>query len=206
MLYEQYGSNKLTLTILKSGDGTYHFAKLQAALEDLNSKKDLVPKPIVIEEYVPDPEPAPGKKNLDFKTAPEQLIEIRNDKTKRYAQARKLHETIRILDSQDHRLAAALELLDHMDYVNNCWEAIDKFMHTGELITLPQEEKAPAVVDLSLAKLLRERANLPSYASKAKKAAESAKTAASKLKYTMRFEWFEKRLLAVNERLKNELV
>lgn len=204
LLYEQYGSNVLILTILKSGCSTYHFAKLQAALEDLNTKPDLIPKPIVISEYIPEPAAAPGKKSLDFKTAPEQIIDIRNKKNQRFAQARKLHETIRIMDDEEHRLTAALELLDHMDYVNSCWESIDKFLDTGEIKPLPQQEQAIPVDQLGLKELIKEGNNLPSYICKEKKKVKLGKAPAKQLKATIKVEWFEKRLKEVKERLQNE--
>ena len=201
LLYEQYGSNPVILTILRSGSGSYHFSKLQTAIEQLNQKTDLVPKPIVIAEFVKEPAPKPGNKIKDFKSAPDQIIDIEREKSQRYAQARKLHETIRIMDDKDHRLAAALELLDHMDFVRTCWDSIDLYNETGEVKPLPQEQEATPVDRLSVPELLKEQKNLPPNISKDKKKAAAASTAALKLKFSMRMEWRIERLQQINERL-----
>ncbi len=65
--------------------------------------------------------------------APEQIQQIRNEKNRRYAQARKLHESIRMMDSREHRLQAGLELLDHMHVVNDARSAIDEWSRSGQI-------------------------------------------------------------------------
>lgn len=169
-LYEQYGDNKTMLALVKSGSTPFHFTKLQAALQLLNQRADLVPKPIVIGQFKPDPINVPNSKEaIDFKDAPEKILEIRAQKTLAYAQARKLHESIRMMDSREHRLKAALELLDHMDFVNESWAIIDEWKEKGTIRETVVKEQAAKLSTLTQAQLLKEQALLGPNITKDKK-------------------------------------
>lgn len=206
LIYEQYAANKVLLALLKSGSSSYHFNKLQKALEDLSLREDLVPIPIVIGEYVPEEITSPGKAGFDFKSAPEVIVDIRNNKNKSFAQARKLFEVIRVIDSQEHRLQAGMELLDHMDHVQESWGAIDTWRETGEVKQIASEAEVRDVASLTLVELLREQANLMSNISKDKAKILSTTRPGMKLKASARLNFREKRLAQVRERLGNELV
>lgn len=176
-LYQQYGDDKLVLTIINSGSSSYHFSKLHEALDKLNAQSNLEPKRITF-VAPPPPEPdvsaggTPGaiskvKTNLDV--APPEIRAIRDDKNLMHAEARHLHTMLRLMDSKEHRLEAALKILDNMDKVNESWVAMDEWERTGVITKLQQEETIKAVNELSTQELFKEIKNLPSSISKARK-------------------------------------
>jgi hypothetical protein len=206
LLYEQYGTNPVILALLKSGSGSYHLSKLIIALEALNKQTDLVPKPIVFEEYVAEPTTIHGKEQFDYASAPDKIIEIRDNKNKEYALARKKHEAIRVMDDQQHRLQLGLEILDHMDTVETSWSVIDLWTESGEVRKMEESNTEQDISTLSLAMLSKEENNLKSYISKDKKRLKEATTDKNKVKISQRLDLRNKRLALVRERLKNELI
>jgi hypothetical protein len=206
LIYEQYGTNAVLLALLRNGSSSYHFTKLQKALEDLNLRDDLEPKPIVIGEYVPEEVTNARVTKLDYKSAPEVIVDIRDNRNKSFAQARKLHETIKILDLKDHRLQAALELLNHMDHVQESWKTIDAWQATGEIKEVVAQATVPEVSTLTHAQLLREHGNLMSNISKDKALILETTKASLKLKASARLKFREARLIQIRERLKDEAV
>jgi len=202
-LYEQYGDNRLLKTIINSGSSAYHFGKLLAGLQEVNKKSNLIPAPIVIGDYVA-PAPDPARHQVDFATAPEKINQIRDEKAARYAQARKLHESIRFLDSADLRLQAALELLDHMDFVNDSWAIIDEWKETGKIHEIAKKQAEATVDELSLEDLIKESKNLPSYITKARKKLPGITKPAAQVKAAARLEQLINRFNAVKTRLAKE--
>lgn len=166
-LYEQYGSDPVVLAVIRTGSGTYHFSLLLEALEELNAQTNLQPKPITIPEVVMSKREAKG--SPDLLGAPDELWQVRADKNLAYAQARALHERIRVMDSRDHRRDAALELLNKMDEVADAWQVLDEWKATGRVRELRKSETTKGVSELSLAELIKQEKNLQTYISKAKK-------------------------------------
>lgn len=207
MLYEQYGDDRLVLTIIKSGSGSYHFNKLKEALELVNTKTNLVPKPIVFVEPVQeDFAPAAGalvKPNLDH--APAEVRKIRDDKNKLYAEARHLFVTIKSLDSDELRLNAAIKLLENMDDVAESWHALDTFNKTGEILKIEHDKIIAEVKDLSTVDLLKELKNLPPNISKARGNCAKANDPIKKAKYQVKIQHLITRLTEVQRRV-NEFV
>lgn len=200
-LYEQYGENKAVLALIRSGSGSFHLAKLKEGLEKLNLLANLEPKPIVINDYHrPEPAAAPGKTNPDFTSAPDQILRIRNEKNEKYAQARKLHETIRMMDSRQHRLQAGLQLLDLMDEVNESWSIIDEWKEKGTIREKMLADTEKSVAELTLAELLQESRNIPPNITKDRKKLPTA-TDAKKVDIALRLEAREARLKAIKKRL-----
>lgn len=170
MLYEQYGDDALVLTIIKSGSGSYHFSKLKEGLEKLNEQSNIQPKKIVLDVPVhQEPVKYETKEKVNLDNAPAEIWEIRNQKNLEFAYARQLHLNIKLMDSVDHRLEAALQLLDHMDYVNKSWLIIDEWNKSGIVTKMEQEAVEQSVADLTTQDLLKELKNLPSSISKARK-------------------------------------
>lgn len=202
-LYEQYGNSASLLALIRSGSGNYHLSKLKEGLELVNKQCNLEPKPIVVGTYVKPEKPDLSKKNPDLANAPDAITEIRDEKNSRYAQARRLFENIRIMDSREHRLQAGLELLDHMDFVNDSWEVIDEWKESGKVREIQKVEAEKEVAELTMTELVKESNNLPTYISKDKKNLAAAKTPASKSKYANRLEWHEHRLRLVKKRLES---
>lgn len=183
MLYEQYGDDQLILTIIRTGSGNYHFSKLLEGLEELNKLSNLEPKAIQFTE------PTPLDDRADkWKGAPDPILEIRNNKNHRYAQARKRFETIRVMDSQDHRLTAALELLEDMDFVNESWGVIDEWRESGLIREIKKKEEERKVSELNVQELIQQSKNLATYISKDKKKLESASEPKKQLKIRARLE------------------
>ena len=203
LLYEQYGTDKVLRVLLCSGSTSFHFSKLQLALEGLNKLANLEPQPVIIGEIQP-------SKNSDplsgFENAPDKILEIRNTKNRRYAQARRLFEAIRVMDSQNHRLEAALELLDHMDYVSEAWQAIDEWREVGKVREFQEHENEAAVSELTLTELLKEANNLPPNISKDRGRLKSAKSPIKEAEIAERLRKREQRLELIRRRLKDELV
>lgn len=199
-LYEQYGDNKAVLALIRSGSGSFHLAKLKEGLEKLNLLANLEPKPIVINDHRPEPAAAPGKTNPDFTSAPDQILRIRNEKNEKYAQARKLHETIRVMDSRQHRLQAGLQLLDLMDEVNESWSIIDEWKEKGTIREKMLADTEKSVAELTLAELLQESRNIPPNITKDRKKLPTA-TDAKKVDIALRLEAREARLKAIKKRL-----
>ena len=214
-LYEQYGSDRVLLALVKSGTGPYHFQKLRAGLELLNKNSNLVPKPIIIGALATEaPNPIPHVRenirnskflNPDLTNAPDEITKIRDEKNKRYAQARRLFETIRVMDSREHRLQAGLELLDHMDFVNDSWSVIDEWKESGKVREIKQAETEKEAAALALPELLKEAQNLPTYITKDRKKLAAAKTDKEKMKISLRLEFRIKRLDLIKTRI-NEIV
>ena len=205
LLFEQYGDNKVTLTLINSGNSSFHQQQLFKALQKINLQVDLQPKKIVIGN-MPTPEKENhGKTVIEYKTAPEQILNIREQKSARFAQARKLHESIRIMDSQEHRLEAALQILELMDEVNEAWAIIDQWNENGEIIAQKQKEQVKAIEEMNIHELLREKANLSPNISKDKKRITTAKNEKERLKYTQKYEDRKERLALVLERIANAI-
>jgi len=206
LLYEQYGTNRVTLRILSSGSSSFHFSKLQAALEEVNKQSNLEPKPIVLPEHhliVPE---RPGDRVSEYKDAPDKILEIRNEKNRHYAQARRLFETARVLDSQSQRLDAALQILDHMDYVGEAWAAIDDWKKDGRIREIAQKQAEKDVSELSLVELIKEEKNLGPNISKDKGRLEAAESSKKKIEIAERLKSREIRLDLIRRRLRDELV
>jgi hypothetical protein len=201
LLYEQYGDSRVLLTLLKSGSGSYHFSKLKEGLEKVNKKANLVPKQVVVGNYLPAEKSDLSKKNPDFTDAPAEIEKIRQEKSKRYAQARDLFANIRFMDSRENRLRAGLELLDHMDFVNDSWLVIDEWKETGKVLELKKVETEKEVADLSVAEMLKEVKNLPTYISKYKQKLKNAKAPALKSKFAKKLEAMQHRFNLIKQRL-----
>jgi len=206
LLFEQYGDDRVLLALLKSGSTSFHFSKLQTALERLNKKSNLEPKQIVIAEKITDVLERPDQRPIGYENAPNKILEIRNLKNKRYAQARHLFESIRVLDSKELRLQAGLELLDHMDYVADAWGAIDDWKENGRIRELAQKETEKEVADLTFIELVQESKNLPPNISKDRTKLKEANDPKKQTKIATRLEARERRLEMVKRRLANELV
>lgn len=206
-LYEQYGEDRLILTIIKSGSGSYHFNKLKEALEFVNTKVNLVPKQIVFVE--PTPVETITQRGTLVKTnvdnAPPEIRKIRDDKNKLYAQARHLHQAITALDSDELRLEAALQILDNMDGVNERWVALDNWKVTGEVMDIAQNKTLEEVKELSTNDLLKEQKNLPTYISKARANVKKTNDPVKKAKYQLKVQHLISRLTEIQRRV-NELV
>lgn len=65
------------LNLIKSGSGSYHQAKLRAALEMLNTKSNLIPKPIVIPVIPAGTRTQQNENHTKYANAPDKIIEIR---------------------------------------------------------------------------------------------------------------------------------
>lgn len=200
MLYEQYGSDPLILAIIRTGTGNYHFSKLLQGMEELNKLSNLQPKQITFK----DPPPLDDQTDK-WKYAPDPILKIRNEKNYRYAQARKRFETIPLMDSQDHRLAAALDLLDDMDFVNESWGAIDQWRENGTIREMRKIEQVQEVSELSLKELLKQSKNIATYISKDKTALRNTDSPKGQIKLKARLEIRESKLQEINRRI-NELV
>ncbi|SDG67812.1 hypothetical protein SAMN05421827_109130 [Pedobacter terrae] len=200
LLYDQYGDNKSLSALFKSGSTSFHLSKLTAALAALNLKANLEPKPIIILE-APEPEPSPEKMRISYDSAPDQIIQILEKKRFNYAKARRLFEAVRVMDSQQHRLDAAIEILDLMDEVNEAWAIIDEWNDTGHLREQEQKQVVVDVQHMSLQQLLKEKANLGPNISKDRKKLKVADSDKSRLKITQRIEAREARYKLVLERI-----
>lgn len=206
LLYEQYGSSRAILRILSTGNSSFHFAKLQAALEEVNKQSNLEPKPIVLPEHHLIAPERPGDRLSEYKDAPEKILEIRNEKNRHYAQARRLFEQIRMLDSQAQRLDAGLQILDHMDYVSEAWSAIDEWKKDGRIREIAQKQAEKEVAELSLVEMIKEEKNLRTYISKDKAKLETAESSKKKIDIAERLQARSRRLDLIRGRLQNELV
>jgi hypothetical protein len=201
-LYQQYGSDPVTLALINSGSTAYHFNKLFQALTELNKKVGLEPKQIVIGDFHPEPVSSPsGKSNPDFAGAPEKILQIREEKNRRFAQARKLHESIRLMDSREHRLKAAVELLNHMDFVNECWSIIDEWRDHGHVRHQEEIKQAADVSDLTEAQLIREKTNLASNITKDRAKLQACKDPRKQVKLSQRLQARTIRLEQIRRRL-----
>jgi hypothetical protein len=200
-LYEQYGTDRVILALIRSGTGSYHYAKLRAGLEAVNKNSNLQPKPIVVSQLLPEISSGEGKKNPDFTGAPDEIEKIRTEKTVRYAQARDLFANIRYMDSRENRLQAGLELLNHMDFVNDSWLVIDEWKETGKVLELNKKETEKTVSELTMAELLKESKNLPTYISKTSRKLKDAKSPALKVKFAKQLEERKHRFDLVKKRL-----
>src|SRR3546814_10212948 len=81
-LYEQYGSDPVVLTLIRTGTSHYHLSKLVAALEELNRQANIQPKPIVIGDLMATHS---AKSSPDLVGAPAEIWDIRAEKNLAYA-------------------------------------------------------------------------------------------------------------------------
>lgn len=203
-LYEQYGDSSTMLKLVKSGSGPFHMAKLKEALEKINERANLVPKPITIPHVVIAQVAAPDKfDQVNYDTAPEQIRMIADNKTEKYARARALFEKIRHMDSQDHRLKAGLELLDLMDEVNDAWSVIDEWKDSGNIREEQKKAAKAEVAALTIQQLIREAKNLPTYITKDQQKLSGSLTDRQRVKVAQRLQEYKDRLKLVKERLGN---
>jgi hypothetical protein len=173
---------------------------LVEGLKLINQQSNLEPKPLEIATVQPSVT-ASAKIKTDYLSAPEQIQRIVNDKNSEYAQARQLFEKIRLMDSREHRLQAGLQLLDLMDSVNEKWSLLDEWRDKGNIREQQMEETGKSVDELSIAELMKESKNLPTYISKDKKRLDGKLVDAKKVKICARLEINIKRLELVNKRL-----
>jgi hypothetical protein len=204
LLYEQYGESKTLLTLFNTGSTNFHFKKLLAALEDLNKLANLEPKQITIPNVIAPIKEIGGKYGVDFESAPEAIQEIIKNKNDHYARARKLHESIRIMDNQEHRLEAGLQLLKHMEYVYDAWSAINEWKDNGRIRELEKEQTEIAVSELTTAQLYKELANLAPNISKDKTKLKTIKEPKKQAEVANRLQDREHRLKLIKERISNE--
>jgi hypothetical protein len=162
LLYEQYGNNRVTLALISSGSGSYHLSKLITALADINSRPEIKPQQIAIAKVVAVPMPVvkASKEAIDYKDAPQLILDIRAQKTENYATARKLHESIRFIESKEHRCSAGLQILDLMDEVSEAWGIIDEWKEKGHVRAVEQKKQMAAVSEMSHLELLQEEKRL----------------------------------------------
>jgi hypothetical protein len=213
MLYEQYGSDRLILTIIRTGSSTYHFQKLLQGMEALNKLSNLKPKAIHHEPApVQEPPrlvvgelPPVEKRPEQWKDAPDPILEVRDEKNRRYAKARKLFEMIRVMDSQEHRMEAALELLDDMDYVAESWEIIDEWKKDGTVREMRKKAAEKEVAEMNLRELFAKSKNLASYISKDRARVKKVTDPRKLLKIRARLEENELKLEEMKRRI-DELV
>lgn len=207
LLYEQYGSDRLALTIIKSGSGSFHFEKLRIALEELNAHNDLVPKQIVFKEPVREQaiSSAKEKGKHDLINAPEAIRTVRDEKNRIYAQARHWFTAIRGIDGDEHRLEFALKILNAMDSVKESWEVIDNYISSGQITELKREETIAEVSSLNTSELLKASKNIPTYITKARKDITNATDPNKKAKHQVKLQDLLTRLDEVKRRL-NEIV
>ncbi|WP_231424015.1 hypothetical protein [Pedobacter sp. Leaf250] len=210
LLFQQYGNDRLVETIINSGSGAYHFSKLRSALEKINESPGIEPKQIVYTSPpVPD-QPAHAepptsslisKSKPDLDDAPAEIWAFRNQKNAIHAEARHLFVTAKLMDSKEHRLEAALRILDLMDQVNEYWLIIDTWRETGKILELKKEEAIAEVSALTIQELLQEQKNLPSYISKARKRFNDAKEPRKKTRALAKVESLVSRLTEVKRRI-----
>jgi hypothetical protein len=205
LLYEQYGKNRITFALISSGSGPYHFCKLQEALEELNSRVDLVPKQIIVADYNPEPIRIPGKAEINYTDAPDLILQLRTRKSADYAQARKLFESIRWMDSKANRLAAGLQILDLMDKVNEAWSIIDEWKEKGHVRAVEQQKQISEVAEMTHPQLLQEEKRLGPNISKDKSKIEACKDPRKLVQLTARYQERTLRMEQVKRRL-NEFV
>lgn len=223
LLYEQYGDDRLTLTIIRSGSSAFHFNKLVDALEALNEVSGLEPKRIEfiepeltssdiesaagneIEDRIDPRKRSSDKYKSNWQDVPESIMMVRDEKTKVYAEARKMFETVRHLDSQEHRLELALQILDKMDFVAESWSVIDEYRETGKVREMKLKQAVDVVSDMDLKTLLRKSNNLKSYISKSKKALAEATTPRRQAKIKSRLESQQIQLAEMERRI-NEFI
>jgi hypothetical protein len=202
LLYEQYGDNKVVLSLINSGSSSFHQQQLFTALQKVNLKVNLEPKKIVIPDLSSENQER-SKPITNYTSAPEQILNIRDEKSLNFAKARKLFESVRVMDSQEHRLEAGLQILDLMDKVNEAWEIIDQWNDSGKIAELKQIEEEKAIEEMNIHELIRDKAKLMPNISKDKKRILGAKNDKDKLKYTQKYEARKQRLALVLERIEN---
>lgn len=203
-LYAQYGNKEYLKALFNTGNSSYHFTKLEAALLDLNKLNNPPPKNIIVAEKPKETLLAPIAK-FDYGNYPDKIQEIIKAKNFAYAKARKLFETIPFLDSQTHRLEAGKELLADRKFVQECWQAIDKWKESGEIMEVAIKKIETDVADLSLADLIKEQKNIPPNISKDRKKLKECSDAVQKIKFTDRINERTMRLDLINKKL-NELI
>lgn len=204
VLYMQYGNKAHLIALFNSGSSGFHFQKLEVALQELNLLNSPPPKQIIIAEP-PKPKVLEEKSILDYKNSPDKIKEIIGAKNKSYALARSYFTTIPFMDSQEHRKEAAKELLKEMDFVQDCWQAIDEWKENGKIREIKLQNIASDVDGLSLAQLLKEENNLAPNISKDKTKLKECKDPKRLLKIEARLKERIKRFEMVKRRL-NELV
>lgn len=204
MLYAQYGDKEHLKALFESGSSSFHFSKLQKALQDLNLLDAPKPKNILIAE-LPKPTVASPQPLMEYANAPAQIQKIRDDKNKAYSLARKIFEMIPYMESQAHRLEAGKELLAHRKFVQECWEAIDDWKNNGIVRELKVAQIETDVTELTVPDLIKEQKNLPPNISKDRTKLKKCTDAGKKLKLLNRINEREMRLELIKRRL-SELV
>ena len=204
VLYLQYGDKEHLKALFNSGNSGFHFDKLQNALEDLNKLNSPPPKQIITASP-PKPEVLEKKATLDYRDYPEKIQEIYAAKNKSYALARNYFETIRFMDSQEHRREAGKELLAEMAFVQDCWQAIDEWKDNGRIREMKMKNIIFDVEALTITELLAASKNLPPNISKDKTKLASCTDPKFQLKLDNRIKERTQELNEVKRRL-SELV
>jgi len=204
LLYEQYGESKTLQTLFKTGSTNFHFKKLLLALEDLNKLANLEPKQITIPDVIATTKEIGGKYGVDYESAPEAIQEIIKNKNDHYARARKLHESIRIMDNQEHRLEAGLQLIKHMEYVYDAWSAINEWKDNGRIRELEKEVTETDVSELTTSQLYKELNNLKPNISKDRTKLKNLTEPKKQADVAKRLQDREYRLKLIKERMANE--
>ena len=204
VLYMQYGNKQHLKTLFNSGNSSFHFQKLEIALNELNLLNSPPPKQIIIAEP-PKPKVLEEKAVMDYKNSPDKIKEIIAVKNKSYALARSYFTTIPFMDSQEHRKEAAKELLKEMEFVQDCWQAIDEWQKNGNIRDLKLGNLATEINGLTTAQLMAEARNLPPNISKDKGKLAICDNPKKQLILDNRIKERLERLTLVKQRL-NELI
>lgn len=204
VLYLQYGDKEYLKSLFNSGSSSFHFDKLQKALEELNTLNAPPPKQIITASP-PKPKVLEEKAVMDYKNYPDKIKEIFAAKNKSYALARNYFATIPFMDSQEHRREAGKELLKEMAFVQDCWQAIDEWKENGRVRELKMKNIEFDVNALSTAELLKESKNLPPNICKDKQKLEACTDPRKQLILDTRIKERSEKLAQIKRRL-SELV
>jgi len=199
-LYEQYGSNRSLLAFFNTGSTSFHLTKLTSAISALNQDSNIEPKPLKVPDIIP-PSDTPERVKISYDSAPDQILLILEKKRLNYAKARKLFEMIRVMENDEQRLEAGLEILALMDEVNEAWAIIDEWNETGRIREIKEKESMAEVQNMSIPQLFQEKARLAPNISKDRKKFNNAKTDRERLKYSKKLEANELRYKLVQERI-----
>lgn len=140
--YRKYGSNQTLLLLFeRNGEGSFSRVKLLEELIQIE-KKINAPRPSV-------PVAMKDATPVAIPSMPDSLTRKLKEKGELYARANVLHARLPLLQDNDQRLEAALELMDLHDRIRAIWRDYDLWKASG--ITI--KDKAPkktTAIDLAM--------------------------------------------------------
>ncbi|HEY0056288.1 MAG TPA: hypothetical protein VGB63_13105 [Pedobacter sp.] len=209
LLYEQYGNNIVTKTIINAGHqgSSYHFSYLENALKAIANTSPVSETKILIPDlnsFQKENKGGTGVSDTEYSKLPPELKDIRTKAQNHFNRAKWLFARIPVTDSRAQRLQMQLQLLNDFDDNRALMAKVQAFLNTGSVTPepAPVSKELKPVAELTIRELLTEAKNIPTYLTKDNKRLKDAEEGSAKyFEIQTRIADRQQRLEEINRRM-----